>query len=196
MIKLCASGMPRADSPAAQRCASVGRSQMPSLVRTAVASKDGNASIWQVDGWKPVGALLHHAGPVVTASFSPDGSELVTTSADGAHLWRAARGTPFGIVLVHRGPVNAATFSPDGKSVITASEDGTARLWSIPDVQPDQIGILADLAEAVGRLRIDDQGSLPSLRNRDEIMVSLRARTRAGSGGATSDLDGILRGLF
>jgi hypothetical protein len=27
-------------------------------------------------------------------------------------------------------------------------------------------------------------------------MVSLRARTRAGSGGATSDLDGILRGLF
>lgn len=165
----------------------------------AAAVKDGNASIWQVDGWKLVGALLHHDGPVITVSFSSDGSKLVTASSDGtARLWHTATGAPFGIVLLHRAAVDGAYFSHDGKSVLTASEDGTARLWSIPVASPDQTVVVADLAEAVGRLKVDDRGSLRSLAGGVDIIKRLQARGQAGASPATetNDLDRILRELF
>ncbi len=77
-------------------------------------------------------AVLPSGSPVRAASFSPDGSLVLTAAGDGsARLWRRD-GTPIR-TLRHRGPVTAARFSPDGRLVLTTSDDGTARLWRVAD---------------------------------------------------------------
>jgi WD40 repeat protein len=73
---------------------------------------------------------LKHAGPVRSASFSPDGTRIVTASEDQtARIWDAATGQPVGEPMRHQGVVNTASFGPDGSRIVTASADRTARLW-------------------------------------------------------------------
>jgi hypothetical protein len=75
---------------------------------------------------------MRHEGEVNTAAFSPDGTRVLTASADRtARLWDAASGAPMGEPMRHGGRVNTAAFSPDGRRVLTASADGTARLWDV-----------------------------------------------------------------
>jgi WD40 repeat protein len=85
--------------------------------------------------------LRGHRDDVVSAAFSPDGTQIVTASADGtARVWETY-GLHMATVLApsdaqdvvalhgHRGGVVSAAFSPDGKRIVTASRDGTARVW-------------------------------------------------------------------
>ncbi len=73
---------------------------------------------------------MHHDGEVQDASFSPDGTKVVTASADDtAQVWDAATGQKIGQPMRHADWVHTAEFSPDGTKVVTASWDGTARVW-------------------------------------------------------------------
>ena len=66
----------------------------------------------------------------LSASFSPDGSRIVTAEwrRDGEGLgreeWRRGPHTQG----AHRS-VTSASFSPDGSRIVTASGDGTAKVW-------------------------------------------------------------------
>jgi WD40 repeat protein len=66
---------------------------------------------------------------VTAASFSPDGSLLLTASKDRlARTWDASS-----YQLLHtfdqRGPITSASFSPDGKLVLTSGSNQTVKLW-------------------------------------------------------------------
>lgn len=75
-------------------------------------------------------ALIGHTADVTYASFSGDGTRVVTASQDRtARIWDAATGSELQRLSGHTGSVYAAEFSPDGRHVITSSMDGTARLW-------------------------------------------------------------------
>ncbi len=64
------------------------------------------------------------------AEFSPDGTRIVTASADKtAVIWDAQSGRSLETLRGHIDQVNTAVFSPDGKHIATASNDHTARLW-------------------------------------------------------------------
>jgi WD40 repeat protein len=66
---------------------------------------------------------------VSSASFSPDGPRVITTSRDRtARLWDATTGGEIMVLRGHDGRVSSASFSPDGVQIVTASPDGTARL--------------------------------------------------------------------
>jgi WD40 repeat protein/serine/threonine protein kinase len=72
-------------------------------------------------------------GLVWSASFSPDGSQLVTVGGDNARLWNISRTQPpdrESQVLIPHGSVACASFSPDGRYVVTGSWDNSARIWN------------------------------------------------------------------
>src|SRR5262249_7180823 len=74
--------------------------------------------------------LAGHTSWVQSAAFSPDGSRIVTASADGtARVWHAD-GRPLATLTGHSAQVANASFSPDGSLIVTASWDKTARLWT------------------------------------------------------------------
>ena len=56
------------------------------------------------------------------ASFSPDGSKVVTASEDKVRVW-AVEAKKCEHVLKHDNEVNYASFSPDGTKVVSTSSD-------------------------------------------------------------------------
>lgn len=80
--------------------------------------------------WKVVLALRGHTDTVYSASFSLDGSRMVTASGDQtAIIWDAKSGMKLRPLNGHTNIVWSASFSPDGAQVVTASSDCTAIIW-------------------------------------------------------------------
>ncbi|WP_213270380.1 TIR domain-containing protein [Hyphomonas sp.] len=83
-------------------------------------------------------SLEGHKRRINTASFSPDGTRIVTASNDGtARVWSM---NEFGAwqseeLQGHTSRVNSAAFSPDSTRIVTASADGTIRIW-----ESDELG--------------------------------------------------------
>jgi WD40 repeat protein/serine/threonine protein kinase len=76
-------------------------------------------------------ALFQHrvsTGQARSMAFSPKGSRLVTSGADGASVWAIPSGRRVAR-LSGAGAIGAVAFSPDGKRVATGGDDGTARIW-------------------------------------------------------------------
>ena len=66
--------------------------------------------------------------PQRSAVFSPDGTQILTATADGViRIWDSASDKQIAS-FPGFGPLNDAAFSPDGKSIVTANNDGTARI--------------------------------------------------------------------
>ncbi len=84
--------------------------------------------VWRL-ARRPPRPLLGHEGPVLRASFSPDGARALTGSSDGtARVWSVADGACLD-VLPHGAVVRVATWAPTGEAVLTGGDDGWARLW-------------------------------------------------------------------
>lgn len=63
-------------------------------------------------------------------SFSPEGSLVLTASADKtARLWNAASGECAQVLEGHADEIFSCAFNYDGTKIITASKDNTCRLW-------------------------------------------------------------------
>src|SRR5262249_847483 len=81
--------------------------------------------------------VMGHKGPLVDASFAPDGRRVVTASEDNtARVWDAANGDRLAVLEGHLGRLLSAAFSPNSGLVVTASADHTARLWNIEQATP------------------------------------------------------------
>jgi WD40 repeat protein len=86
---------------------------------------------------RDLAVLQGHTGDVQAVAFSPDGTRVVTGSADKtARLWDTKEGKLIAALLGHTGDVQAVAFSPDGTRVVTGSRDNTARLWDAKDGKP------------------------------------------------------------
>ncbi len=103
----------------------------------AAAGDDGQLVLLRTSpGQLPtvVDTAAAHAGPVQSLAFSPDGSVLVTGSADKtARLWSVAGGmlAPVGEPLSgHTATVWSMAWR-DPATLITASKDGAARIWNL-----------------------------------------------------------------
>jgi WD40 repeat protein/tetratricopeptide (TPR) repeat protein len=94
----------------------------------------GQASVWDARTGAELLELKGHTGPVTSASFSPDGTRIITGSEDGtARVWDARTGTPRLELDGIKGLITCASFSPDGTWIVTggneAGKPGVVTIW-------------------------------------------------------------------
>jgi WD40 repeat protein len=83
---------------------------------------------------KPIATLSRHTNDIRGLAFSPDSSQLVSSSEDGnAWLWDMK--THEALRSVHTGPARAIAFHPDGQRFACAARDGVIHLWNIATVE-------------------------------------------------------------
>jgi WD40 repeat protein len=93
-------------------------------------------------------ARLPTDNEVLSAAFSPDGSLLAASRADGSALvwstdgWSRA-GQP---LALQEAPALGVAFSPDGRTLATSHDDGTVVLWDVASQRPIGSPLPADLA--------------------------------------------------
>ena len=90
---------------------------------------DHTAKVWDARSGAVLLTLKGHARDVGLASFSPDGTRIVTVSNGTAKVWDAKSGAEVVTLKGHTGDVGLASFSPDGARIVTASRDGTLKVW-------------------------------------------------------------------
>ncbi|GMQ02863.1 hypothetical protein CsSME_00048906 [Camellia sinensis var. sinensis] len=105
------------------------------------------------DGGKRSYTLFRgHSGPVYSASFSPFGDFLLSSSSDSTiRLWSTKLNANLVCYKGHNYPVWDVQFSPLGHYFASASHDRTARIWSVDRIQPLRImaGHLSDVDDLV-----------------------------------------------
>lgn len=122
--------------------------------RVLTASADGFACIWDSGSGEPVVVLPpphfrslpneQTAHFLFNASFSPDGSLVVTASRNKrATVWDAITGELLE-EFEHDHWVTHAEFSPDGESVLTASIDRSAKIWDVATGLPRNTALTHD----------------------------------------------------
>ena len=80
---------------------------------------------------------MRHEGRVQSASFSPDGTRVLTASCGNtARLWDVPTGKPVGEPIRNKFSVYSASFSPDGKRVVTTGDGNSADLWDAATGKP------------------------------------------------------------
>ena len=110
--------------------------------------------VWDAQTGVQVLTLKGHTGFVYSASFSPDGSRIVTASEDNtAKVWDAQTGVEVLTLKGHTNIVNSAFFSPDGSRIVTVSQDNTMKIWDATPINRQVV--LANRFPAV--LRGEDQ---------------------------------------
>jgi len=75
-------------------------------------------------GWSPY--------TLVSVTWSPDGSRIVTASYDGAaRVWDVKTGKQLLVLATddYFAPINTVAFSPDGSRIVTEGDQCTARIW-------------------------------------------------------------------
>ncbi|TAE26595.1 MAG: choice-of-anchor D domain-containing protein [Candidatus Kapaibacterium sp.] len=94
--------------------------------------------VWQMpEGSSEPDMLLDaHWGSILSAKFSPDGTKILTASADRTmRLWDAYTGVSLITYEGHTGLVADAAFNADGTRIISASHDNTCRIWDAETAQ-------------------------------------------------------------
>ncbi|KAF7968264.1 hypothetical protein HWV62_31105 [Athelia sp. TMB] len=89
--------------------------------------------------WPPLLQVLRgHESVVYCVSFSPDGSTIVSGSADKTvRVWDSLSGQPALPPLQgHEDIVRSVCFSPDGSRIVSGSDDNTIRMWDALSGQP------------------------------------------------------------
>ncbi|KAJ4457689.1 putative Protein RAE1 [Paratrimastix pyriformis] len=105
----------------------------PNANLLCAASWNNDVRVWEMNqsGIVPRAALQPaHTGPVLAASWMPDGTGILTASADKmAKLWNLSTNQAQQIAA-HDGPIRDVEFFPDQRVFITTSWDRTLRVWN------------------------------------------------------------------
>lgn len=96
----------------------------------AIAAENNTILRWDLKADKISTSGKTDQTTISTLAYSPDGSKLVSGSAEGTVQLLTAEGQPIGLPFVgHWGRVQAVGFEPGGKTIISLSQTGEIRLW-------------------------------------------------------------------
>jgi WD40 repeat protein len=132
---------------------------------------------------------------LLSAAFSPDGKQIVTTSNDKtARVWDTASGTGALLLQGHTGLVSNAAFSPDGRRIATASEDGSVRLWDAASGK--ELAKLRGHEAGVARTVFSADGSRIATASGDKTARIWDSMTGAAVAVLTGHTDSISSAIF
>lgn len=151
----------------------------------------GELQLWDVARGKRLCSLS--TGEFI-ASFSPLGDRFVApTPESGLQTWDAQTCRALGEPLPEEAGVLVARFSPDGSRLLTFAKSGAIRIWDLPLGSDDDGRSLADVAEEIGGMTVDEEGSI-GLREAprvhiDRLCRSLPAAQTSGNSAMSTVMD-------
>lgn len=130
----------------------------------ATAGTDRNVSLWRVTAGKPVPLELQHNSLIQHLAFTPDGQRLVTVTDEGElRCWDVATGEPL-MPSVNRGEsIKTLCLAAEGRMVCYERHGGGWFLFPIPQRRGPLPEWLLQVAEALARRRLTDNGSTETL---------------------------------
>ncbi|MBO7224392.1 MAG: hypothetical protein J6V35_00595, partial [Bacteroidales bacterium] len=76
--------------------------------------------------------LEGHSSLVKSVAYSPDGTKIISGSADYTiKIWNANTGQCLKTLEGHSNDVWSVAYSPDGTKIISGSADYTIKIWGI-----------------------------------------------------------------
>ncbi|MGC3960157.1 MAG: WD40 repeat domain-containing protein [Verrucomicrobiota bacterium] len=90
--------------------------------------------LWTRSNAAPHIVLPGHGAGTEAATFSPDGTKILTTFGApvySAQLWNVQTGVVEREFFGHTGWLLTAVFSPNGQRIATGAQDGMAKLWDV-----------------------------------------------------------------
>ncbi len=120
--------------------------------RLAVLVTTGGSTIKVLDAREnsEIVSMQGHRGPVLFATFSPDGTKVISTSSDNTvRVWDVASGDEM-LQLPMESMATRAVYSPNGLFILTANIDDTARIWNVQtgELTEELVGHSASLTSA------------------------------------------------
>uniref|UniRef100_A0A2P2MAI1 Uncharacterized protein MANES_16G128700 n=1 Tax=Rhizophora mucronata TaxID=61149 RepID=A0A2P2MAI1_RHIMU len=128
--------------------AKLGQQASNSVLQGENDSMRSDHKLWANGDKRSYTLFQGHSGPVYSATFSPLGDFILSSSADTTiRLWSTKLNANLVCYKGHNYPVWDVQFSPLGHYFASASHDRTARIWSIDRIQPLRImaGHLSDV---------------------------------------------------
>ncbi len=123
------------------------------------------------------GILIGHTDGVNSVSYSPDGSQFATGSADKTiKLWDVATQGNIATLVGHTGIVNSVAYSSDSTLLASASSDNTIRLWDVSTQQ--NIYTLHGHTDAVNSVAYSSDGTLLASASSDNTVKLWDVATR------------------
>jgi WD40 repeat protein len=100
--------------------------------KLAIGDKTGKILIVNPVSGQIISQIKAHTSRILDINFSPDNSQLATSSFDGTiRIWNAQRlSDPPVIITAHESWVLAVAFSPDGRTLVSSSEKGDIFFWA------------------------------------------------------------------
>ncbi len=173
----------------------------------AVWSPDGgkfitssNAAVTGGKGWVGIvrdsntgdvlAELKGHAAALTGASWSPDGSQVVTIGSDKtARVWKVATKELLGEFRGHTDELFHVAWSPDGSKIFTAGNDGIPRAWesttrkALSELKGLEAGLIAAMWNPDGsKLLTAEGGGVVRVWEADTGKPLARAQGRAAPG--------------
>src|SRR5262249_10557111 len=113
-------------------------------VLTVTSLGTGLARVHNIQPGKPP-LNFQHPRTVLNAVWSPDGKQILSTSAGGeVHFWDANTAKQLAPVNKHGISTSRLAFSANGQQALVADLDGTVRLWEYAPSAPLEPYNLAD----------------------------------------------------
>jgi WD40 repeat protein len=100
----------------------------------AIASRTGEAEIWNRASFSRTRPIAGHMQRVGAIAFSPDGTRLATGggASDPVKLWDLATRRELITLFVEGSYFGHVEFSPDGDAILAIDASGALHLWRVP----------------------------------------------------------------
>ncbi|XP_058845625.1 dynein assembly factor with WDR repeat domains 1-like [Acipenser ruthenus] len=90
----------------------------------------GTARVYSASSQKCIAKLEGHENDISKLCFNPQGSHILTGSADKtARMWDPHTGQCLQILEGHTDEIFSCAFNYEGNTIITGSKDNTCRIW-------------------------------------------------------------------